>query len=285
VRRQYTQTSLAEQFFAVILEELRCRDDPVSEMLTTLPSPPAAGPAQELTRLLRLMDKEEYLLVLLLDEFECAAANPCFDRHFFDLLRSMAQKWRMAFIVATQNDLAELWDKSLISSPLSSPFFNFFQTLTLVGFRDEEVEDYLRTVSHEAGVPFGDPEVGMIRKIGGVHPFFLNVAAYHLYQKLRRGDRELLLDRDSLWVQITQDPAIYGNFKYYWQTLSPSRRQVLAAVVRGELEQPLTPERGVDLAWLKRMGLVRESVCGSYEPFSKAFGEFVSALSQKISQA
>jgi hypothetical protein len=271
---QAMSTASTDQFFALLLEELRHRDDPVSEMLSTLPSQPTTGPAQELTQLLRSMDKEGYWLVLLLDEFECAATNPYFDKHFFDLLRSMAQRWRMAFIVATQNNLDELWDKSLISSPLSSPFFNFFQTLTLVGFRDEEVEDYLRTVSHEAEVPFGDVETAIIREIGGVHPFFINVAAYHLFQALTQPSHQLPPDRDALWMQITQDPTVSGNFKYYWQNLTPSRRRVLTEVAGGELGKPLPPDIRVDLDWLERMSLVRKRDNEVYEPFSKAFRKF-----------
>lgn len=282
---QAMSNASTEQFFAAILEELRRRDDTVSAMLPTLSSWPATSPDQELSRLLRLMDKEEYLLVLLLDEFECAAANPCFDKNFFDLLRSMAQQWRLAFIVATQSDLDQLWDKSLISSPYSSPFFNFFQTLTLASFRDGEVEDYLKTLSHRAGVPFGDLEIGIIRDVGGLHPFFFNVAAYHLFQALTQHSYQVLSDRDALWTQITQDPTVYGNFRYYWQNLTPSRRQVLIETARGKLSKPFAPDIRVDLGWLKRMGLVRERDDEVYELFSKAFHEFVSELSQKASES
>jgi hypothetical protein len=275
VSLQATSDASTEEFFALLLEELRYRDDPVSDMLSTSFSQPAASPSQELMQLLRLMDKKECLLVLLLDEFECAADNPHFDKYFFDLLRSVAQKWRVAFIVATQNNLDELWDKSLISSPLSSPFFNFFQTFLLSGFDNDEIEDYLKTVSREAGIPFGDPEIGLIREAGGPHPFFLNVAAYHLFQALAQHGQCSLPDRDTLWMQISQDPTVRGNFKYYWQNLIHSRRRVLTEVARKTLSKAPTPVMRVDLDWLEHMGLVRKDNDENYVPFSKTFREFV----------
>lgn len=275
-----------EEFFAAITEELIAQDSGVIAKLVVSPSRSAADPSQQLRQILRLMDREGYLLVLLLDEFECAAANPAFDKSFFDLLRSMAQQWQLAFILATQNDLDQLWDKSLISSPHSSPFFNFFQTLTLVGFRDGEVHEYLKTLSHRAGTPFKDLEIGIIKDVGGLHPFFINVAAYHLFQALlTQHSHQLLPDRDALWMWITQDPTLYSNFKYYWQNLTPPRRQVLIQAARGKLSKPFAPDIRVNLDWLGRMGLAKRRDDGYYEPFSKAFREFLLELSQKASES
>ena len=270
----------AEQFFERILEELRCGDDALSAMLNGLSSQTTTNSVQEVKKLLRVMDREKYLLVLLLDEFECAAANPTFDKHFFDLLRSLAQGWRLAFVVATQCSLDELWDKSLISSPFSSPFFNFFQTITLGGFRDVEVENYLKTALSETGLAFGETEIEVIRDVGGTHLFFLNVAAYHVFQSLAHQGDKPLADWHALWTQITQDPTVSGNFRYYWENLTPSRRQLLSDLAKERLSEPLAPGARVDLAWLERMCLIREQKEGLYVPFSKAFRESVLHLSQ-----
>ena len=269
-----------ELFFERILEELRCRGDAVSMLLDKLSSQSITDSGHEVKKLLRAMDREGYLLVLLLDEFECAAANPSFDKHFFDLLRSLAQEWRLAFVVVTQCNLDELWDKSLISSPYSSPFFNFFQTIALGGFRDDEVEDYLKTASSEAGLALGPSEIEVITDVGGTHPFFLNVAAYHVFQSLTNQGDKPLADRCALWTQITQDPTVSGNFRYYWENLTPSRRQLLGDAAKEGLSELLAPEAQVDLAWLERMCLMREQNRGLSVPFSNAFREAVLHLSQ-----
>jgi hypothetical protein len=282
---QAMTSASTEQFFAMTLAELRRCDATVGEMLSTLSLGSAAGSDQLLIQLLRRMDSDEYLLVLILDEFECAAVNPCFNKSFFDLLRSMAQQWRLAFIVATQTDLDQLWDKSLISSLHSSPFFNFFQTLTLGGFRDAEMEEYLKTVSHRAGVPFGDIEIGIISDVGGLHPFFINVAAYHVFQILTQYTAQGLSDREAVWRQITRDPTVYSNFEYYWQNLTPSRRHVLIEAASGQLSKPFAPDRRVDLDWLERMGLIRRHGDGDFELFSPAFHEFVSEASHKVPES
>lgn len=271
----------ADQFFAAILEELRSQNSVMSDRFVSLSAESAPNPTQQLRKLLRALDREQYLLVLLLDEFECAAANPNFDRNFFDLLRSMAQELRLAFIVATQHDLNQLWDKSLIASPSSSPFFNFFQTLTLGGFSTGEVDSYLRTLSENAGCPFGDSEVQVSWEVGGGHPFFTNVAAYHLFQLLSQGEDQILKEHGAVWEQITRDSTVQGNFRYYWENLLPSRQQLLAKVARGELEQSLASDARVDLAWLERMGLIKGPKSGTYEPFSRAFRGFLLETDQQ----
>jgi len=277
---QAMSSASAAEFFAIIVDELRTRSDEMVARLATSSSQSTADPDQQLWHVLRLMDREGYLLVLLLDEFECAASNPNFQKEFFDLLRSMAQQWRLAFVVATQCDLDQLWDRSLISSPYSSPFFNFFQTLTLARFREGEGEEYVRALSRDAEITFEDLEVELACDAGGMHPFFLNVAAYHLFQALIRGGWQSRLDRDSMWAHIVQDPTVYANFRYYWQTLPLSKRQALGKVARGELDPLLAPETRVDIAWLERMGLVKKTENGTYEPFSRAFQEFLSGISQ-----
>jgi len=270
---QEMTNAAAERFYEAILDVLRSYQGTIGEIARGISSA-SSSPDQAFNQVLRLMDKEGYLLVLLIDELESAAANPAFDKHFFDRLRSMAQQWRLAFVVAIQRDLEQLWDTSLLSSPHSSPFFNFFQTITLAGFEDKEADEYLRAVSARAGIPFGAGELDLIQDVGGVHPFFLNVAAYHVFKTLSH-PKTLPDGRDALRRQITQDPAVRGNFAYYWDHLTSSQARVLKGLAEGQLEPTLLPETRVDLAWLERRGLVRVCASGSYKLFSNAFHEFV----------
>lgn len=281
---QAMSNASSPQFFAAILDELRDRKDPISDMLLRVSRSASTNPAETFTHLLRLMDKEEYLLVLLLDEFECASTSPALDKQFFDLLRSMAQKWRMAFVVATQTSLDELWDRSLISSPFSSPFFNFFQTLTLAGFREEEIDTYLAAMLREAGVAFDDEDFQIIKRAGGTHPFFVNVAAYHVFQRHVEQSDQPRPSSSTLWLQITRDPTIGGNLAYYWQILTPARKQALVEAAGGAPKKPATPERRVDLDWLERFGLLRKEGDEHYRPFSEAFCEAIWDLRGKATQ-
>lgn len=275
---QSMSTATKEDFFTAILAELQDQDEQLSDLLSNSPVSQNEGPESRFAQILRVMNKGDYSLVLLIDEFEAAAENPNFDKPFFDLLRSFAQRWRVAFVVATQTNLDELWDKSLISSPFSSPFFNFFQTLSLRGFDEEEIGEYLGSTSLDAGFQFEDKDIELIKEIGGNHPFFLNVAAYHLFQTNSQKEKFLGKSYEDFRIQISQDPTITGNFKYYWQCLSEPQKITLLSVANGEIgdnSEELSPELRVDLDWLNRRGLVRLDKNTVYAPFSEAFRQFV----------
>jgi hypothetical protein len=62
--------------------------------------------------------------------------------------------------------------------------------------------------------------------------------------------------------------------------LTPSRQQTLTETAKGKLSKVPTPVMRVDLDWLERMGLVRRGDGEAYKPFSRAFCEFVLAVSQ-----
>jgi hypothetical protein len=285
ISMQAMSNSSTDAFFATIIEELRTQNNEVIAQLAKSASQSVKEPGQQLKQVLRLMDKEESLLVLLLDEFGCAAANPVFDKSFFDLLRSMAQEWRLAFVVANQDTLDQLWDQSLLSSPYSSPFFNIFQTLTLAGFENGQSEEYLSALSREAGVPFEDDDIEIATDAGGWHPFFLTVAAYHLFQELGQVGHEVASKRDAMWTQIIQDPTVYGNLEYYWQRLTLPRKRLLITLASSELKHAPTPEEQVDLGWLKRMGLIKETTPQVYELFSKAFRDFLLRPGLKVGES
>lgn len=283
---QALSNATTDQFFTMILDELQNQTKTVNSVLPDTESRLSRSPSQALSHILRLMDREEYQLVLLLDEFECAATNPHFEIDFFNLLRSMAQQWRLAFVVASQIDLDQLWDKSLVSSPFSSPFFNFFQTLTLRGFRDGEDAEYLKAFSTRGGYPFGDAEIEIVKRSGGVHPFFINVAAYHVFQTVMIPDSDQLFSaHETVWAQVTQDPTIYGNLKYYWQNLSLSRQKILFEAAEKKLRAPFSPDAYVEIRWLDRMGLLEKRVGDDYVPFSKTFEEFILRQERAINKS
>ena len=263
-----------EDFYSELLCELG-QDRRIGDLLSTAVAHDSTDPEQRLSQVLGQMDREGWLLVLLLDEFECAAANPRFDKDFFDRLRALAQKRRLAYVVATQVDLIQLWDPSLISSPYSSPFFNFFQTATLSGFHGDEIGAYVTASLDNTGISFADWESQLVLDVAGSHPFFANVAAYHLFQAHAERGELPASDRDGLWMSITQDPTVAANFAYYWGNLTSSRRQVLRESTARGLVEPMSSETRVDVGWLERRGLLDRQEDGVYRPFSRAFAEFV----------
>jgi hypothetical protein len=259
-----------DQFYARIVEEIDLTGGRAKELLDQVQTKSSGEPEEVLKRLLRALDREDMLMVLILDEFESAADNPHFDKAFFDKLRAMAQDRRLAYLVATQHDLDRVWERNLISSPYSSPFFNFFQTLTLKGFREGETKEYLIAASERADHRFSEDKVQTALWVGGNHPFFVTVAAAHLFDD--PGDK---VASKTIRAQIQADPAIFGNFRYYLGRLEPDQLRVLTAVASAKIRRKLTPYDLATLIWLERMSLVERSAQGDYRPFSPAFGQYI----------
>lgn len=260
----------ADQFYTRILEEIDSTDGRAKELLGQIKSRSGGEPEIVLERLLRVLDREETLLVLILDEFESAADNPHFDKTFFDKLRAIAQDRRLAYLVATQHDLDQVWDSNLISSPNSSPFFNFFQTLTLKCFSEDQTREYLVAASERAENRLPEDKIQTAMWVGGNHPFFLNVAATHLFD-----DSSDRIASNTARARILADPAIFGNFRYYLGRLEPYQLRVLVAVANAKIGREPTPEDSATLTWLERMSLVERSAEGDCRPLSLAFAQYV----------
>lgn len=275
----------SDDFYTRILEDLETQEKLPGDIVHTVAST-SNNSESKFRKILRLLDRKDWVFVLLIDEFEAAANNSNFDKSFFDKLRAAAQEQRLAFVVATQTDLDKLWNPELISSPYSSPFFNIFYTTYLKGFEPDEVETYLQEFSAKSGRHFCEQETDLIKYIGGTHPFFLNIAAYHVFQAISISQEysEHLLTQTH--EQIIQDRALYANFRYYWQKLTPPQQEILLSVAKGE-QIGLSGAELVDLRSLERVGLVaKQSSDGIYAPFSEAFRKYLrsSLLTSQISR-
>ncbi len=279
ISMQGLTTATQDQFFERLLDDLRASNSPFNDLIDELRTQNIGNNEKSFERVLRLMDKDKFLLAILLDEFETAAINRNFDKPFFDKLRSLAQERRLAYIVSVHHDLDKLWDISLTSSPYSSPFFNIFQTLTLKGFSKCESLAYIQKASKEAGQLFDEDEVSIIDEFGGTHPFFINLAAYHVFEGVNRNGRKRNIE--NIRGDILSDPALYGNFRYFWKNLTDQQQMVLIEIADQRLNYPLSREQRVDIDWMERMHLVQSTPEGECLPFCKAFSSFLIDLSNE----
>jgi hypothetical protein len=200
----------ANEFFIQLLDLFEENAHRYKAQLKTARGNHSSRPQDALSFFLRSLEKEKAFAVMLIDEFECAARNPNFDTHFFDYLRACAQQNRLAYILASQHDLKDLWNAELVHSPYSSPFFNYFQTITLRGFEEGEIKEYLTQASIENR--FADSELEDILYIGGNNPFLLNVAAYNILQN-RVLSPTLSQREEDLRFQLAHDPVITQCFE------------------------------------------------------------------------
>jgi class 3 adenylate cyclase len=138
------------------------------------------------SRAIRGLTQRGIKIVYLLDEFEALSTNPQLGEDFFSSLRSMTLH-DVAYVTASQ---APLLDLTLRQDVLSSPFFNIFALLRLDAFSYQEAKDFVERSSSQAGLPFGQPELDFIVGFVGCHPYCLQVACYHVFEKLTAGESE-----------------------------------------------------------------------------------------------
>ncbi len=97
-----------------------------------LPEEPAfQAVAENATRLafeaaVRKLNQRGLRVVLILDAFEQLSANPHLDVSFYNVLRSIAGRYQLVFLIASVRPLIDLTYSSHPEDIISSPFFNIF---------------------------------------------------------------------------------------------------------------------------------------------------------------
>lgn len=216
----------------------------------------------QVRRLLRRIDREGLVLVLMLDEFESLASNPAFSASFYGELRSLAGELGVVYITASKRSLYDLTYTH--ADTLSSPFFNIFSEVRLGLMPPDEATHVLTTLSAQADVPaFDATQTAALIELAGPQPFFLQVAGSYLYLELKDGqvDAEALERMGRRFRAEAED-----HFRYLWAQLEPDEQHGLMHL-----------DRATDdlLKRLLAKALVRKPDGGRLKPFGAAFAEFV----------
>lgn len=180
----------------------------------------------ELQELLQAFEKAGLNLVLLFDEFDTAAANPNFDLAFFDALRNLSN-FRLSYIVASQRTLSDLGYAH--SEAIVSPFFNIFRRVTLRGFAAYEMQELLRNSLKGTGIYFTGYDRKLLSDLASTHPFFLQMAAYYLFNAYRYDSRPNQRKENAWITQRFRDNSI-EHFRYYWDGSEAGEKLILATL-------------------------------------------------------
>jgi tRNA A-37 threonylcarbamoyl transferase component Bud32 len=238
-------------------------------------------------RLLRRVRDAGLDLVLALDEFEGLARNPNFEPDFYGELRSLAGELGVVYLTASKRGLYELTYHH--SDTLSSPFFNIFSEMTLGLMPEEEARGLLTILSQHrlgsgtpqaeavsgavqaqgSGTPQGqgggfcEEEVDLAVELAGPHPFFLQIAGFHLFQLPGRGQPR----SPDVYEQAARRfmAEAEDHYRYLWSQLT-----------RDEQEALLSPNTGAES--LRRTLLVKALIRQDgrrFVPFGHAFAVFL----------
>ncbi len=212
-------------------------------------------------RALRRVRDAGFDLALCMDEFESLARNSRFETDFYGELRSLAGELGLVYLTASKRGLYELTYEH--SDTLSSPFFNIFSELSLNLMSNDNARLLLTGLSFLEGQGFCEDEANFAINLSGTHPFFLQVAGFHLYETPGCGrprPPEICRQVRRRFLAEAED-----HYRYLWSQLTSTQQMALA-----HLSQASEP--------VVRVLKVKSLICEQDDkpvPFSTTFAEFL----------
>jgi hypothetical protein len=160
----------------------------------------------------RMVD-DGYRPVLCLDEVEELTDRPDFDDDFFEALRSLGNRRKLAFVTISGESL----DVLLKRKRRTSPFYNLFINLDLAGLTDEAARNLLTRPFQQANLsPPTSDYLDYALSLAGHYPFYLQMLAYHMFEMRAAGRR---MSQDQLRLAFGREAE--HHFQGLWHHLSP----------------------------------------------------------------
>ena len=205
-------------------------------------------------------------IVLFMDEFEYVTQNQNFGADFFGGLRALAIHYDLSLVPATRRELVDLCHSDEIKG---SPFFNIFANVVLKPFMMADVNELIDGYVEGQLFAFTPDEKAFVLRLGGGHPFFVQMAGYYIVEGKMQGLRD-----DLLVTQVAAefDQQASSHFEYYWTHCSESEKITLLTILTLSRQKPskkttpnidnlsqLHPRVRFDVPPLLRRGLVIEA--------------------------
>jgi len=176
-------------------------------------------------------------LVLVFDEFDSATSNPNLDTTFYGGLRNLSNNYPVNLIIATQRSISEL--QYAHPDTVTSPFFNIFHRVDIGPFTPAEADELVTGALKDTSITFTAKDRRFLDDVASRHPFFLQMAAYHLFEAYRRNIR-VNGEIDYRWILERLRDNSAEHWRYYWDHSDNGERLILATlslVEHGEIEK------------------------------------------------
>lgn len=226
------------------------------------------------------MGDHGHSVVFLLDEFDCVTSNERFGPDFYSGFRSLASRRNVALVTSSRFELSEICYSEEIRA---SAFFNIFVKIHLGMFSLADFQAMLAISLGESGMRFLEEEIQLVLDLAGLHPYFIQVACWALYEGYRRGLDTA--DRQAFLVRRFEGEAV-PHMMDYWRHSDDHEKIVLTATAL--LERHATRAAGISLedlcrlfsraeltaARLEQRGLLMHATQG-YHLFSSVLGPWI----------
>jgi hypothetical protein len=187
---------------------------------------------------------------------------------------------RAALVTSSRLELIELCHSDAIKS---SPFFNIFANINLRPFSKADFDLMISQSLSGTAVQFSEEELDRVLDLAGLHPYFLQVACWKLYESHQQGLSEAA--RMAFLTEEFRDEAT-PHFIDYWDNSDDYEKIVLtAAALLGQTAEPMPEFSLQDLQGLFARGeptirrLVKRGLLTShddrYRLFSSTLGPWI----------
>ncbi len=189
-----------------------------------------ATPLERFGELLDIACAADYRFHFLLDDFAAVTQNPkAFDEEFFTQLRSNAQFYNVAWVLASTRPLLDLWDTPALAE---QPFFGSLRHISLGLLSQEEAEALLEETFRRSGRALSADERAALINIAGPHPAFLQLIGWHFYEaRFARHMAARAALSDATHRYITAAHTLYSTL---WEGLTTPERQALLTTLHSK---------------------------------------------------
>jgi hypothetical protein len=185
-------------------------------------------------------------LVLLIDEFDDLLSHPELGKEgFFGGLRSLSTlKESLELVIATRLSVSELnQQEQFLHNHSGSPYFNHFHQEFLGPFSPQAAQKLLERGADR----FSKADRAFLEAITGRHPYFMQVAAYALWEIHENPLAESRVEYVARQLYLAAEPALQDT----WQHWPAPVRKALIVVALDEMPR-LFNKRGYDSSALSQ---------------------------------
>jgi len=212
----------------------------------------------------RELERQGFHFVLLLDEFDALQGEPgLHTRALYGPLRSLASRFRSFSVIATSRQSLTDLNTATRDFTAGSPYFNFMREVPVRPLPEKAVGELL-----QRGGRFTPDDRRFLRRIAGRHPYFLQAAAYYLWEAYEESDEpqaRYLQAAQAFYTQVGQavledtwrawTPYVQMAFTLAALTTMPALLQEDRFDTKGLLR--MWPHLGPELFKLERRGFLR----------------------------
>lgn len=278
-------TAHADRFYQRLMSDIRkqlsalaAQGQPALSLPKHSASSDPTTPVERFVELLDIACSAGYRFHFLLDDFAAVRQNPkAFDEEFFTQLRSHAQFYNVAWVLATELPLLDLWENPDLAQ---HPFFGTLRHVSLGLLTQEEAETLLDETFRRGGRVITPEERASLSKVAGPHPACLQLIGWHFYEARftrRMASRAALADATHRYSTAAR--PLYNDL---WESLSTPERQTLLGLLpeKAAAAQEPDDDQSVALKTLAQQhALLRQADDGEhYQPFGEGFAAFLRDL-------